>query len=216
MGSMKYLKLFYDNWYEFEPFTLEERGRLITALFAIVRGEKVDEEALGNTRYVLPTFRKQLERDKESYDRKVQTAQINGAKGGRPKSENNLYGFTETEIGFEKPKWAQEEEKEYEKEKDQEEDQEIEKGVVPVIREVTVEKEIPTPPPYLTDDSIKELAATANGLGFQSGKADEIGFFGELMKQAKGDRNRIIEACCLPWIQKAAEPGEALKGYLRV
>lgn len=93
MGTMVYFKLFTDNWPAFEPLSLEDRGRLISALFAFQRdGTAPKPEELGDARFVWGILQAQLLRDQVEYSRRCEDNRRNGQKGGRPRKAN---GFVE-------------------------------------------------------------------------------------------------------------------------
>ena len=97
-----------------EPFGDAERGRLFTAALAYsATGEA--PQLNGNERYIWPTIKGMIDRDKEAYNAKCRTNKENGSKANgtdRPRTVPN---------GTERYPNAQEKEKEKEKDKDKEE-----------------------------------------------------------------------------------------------
>lgn len=82
--DMTYLQIFADKAELLEPFSLEERGELLTAMVAYAfRGEEYVLET--NARYVWPVFRQMIDQSRAAIERLTE----NGKKGGRPKSQNN-------------------------------------------------------------------------------------------------------------------------------
>lgn len=119
MAGMKYIKLFYDQWVAFEPLSLEERGRLITALFAVANGYEVDEADLGNARFVWGILHAQFVRDRADYQKLCEVNRCNGMSGGRPRKAS---GLLENRSVFPITQKCQDEEED--DEKDNEEDHE--------------------------------------------------------------------------------------------
>jgi hypothetical protein len=66
---------------------------------------------------LFPTFRSQIDRDKQNYEKRKEANRQNGAKGGRPKKPEVFEETQKTQGFFEKPKKPKEKEKEKEKEK---------------------------------------------------------------------------------------------------
>ena len=82
-----------------EPLNDAERGRLWTALLTYSSTGTVPE-LRGNERFIFPTMKEQIDRDRLNYEKKCQKLSDNGKKGGRPKKEKV---FEETKRFFEKP-----------------------------------------------------------------------------------------------------------------
>ena len=117
---MKYLKLFYDFAAEIEDLTMEERGRLLTAMLGYGGKGRVPEGLLtGNERFLFPVCRQRIDRDAESYDRRVESNRANGIKGGRPRK--NPTGYSETEK-------TQDKDKDQDKDQDQDKEKDKDKG----------------------------------------------------------------------------------------
>ena len=74
----------------------EEAGRLFKAIKAFQNSEEVELDGL--TRIALHPFKAQFERDIESYSNVVNRNKVNGAKGGRPKKDENPKKPTKTQI----------------------------------------------------------------------------------------------------------------------
>lgn len=97
-----------------EPFGDAERGRLFTAMLVYSKsGEEL--QLSGNERYIWPTLRGMIDRDKWKYAGNCETNRENGKKGGRPPKPN---GFQKNRTVFSETEKTQEEEKEEEKDKD--------------------------------------------------------------------------------------------------
>ena len=102
-----------------EPLSMEERGRLFTACLAYSRtGELL--EMPGSERYVFPSLKGQIDRDREAYGDFCQRQSERGRLGGRPRKEDTsadekTLGFFQNPTVFEK---AKEKEKEKAKEKE--------------------------------------------------------------------------------------------------
>lgn len=82
--AQRYIKAFYDWLDNMSELTDEEAGRLFRALLLYAQGE--NPEFLGNERFVFPSMRAQIDRDKDAYEAVVERNKRNGSKGGRPKS----------------------------------------------------------------------------------------------------------------------------------
>ncbi len=162
--AKSYFKLHYDFLDIVEPLTMEERGRLVSAVVEYLRTGRVPTELLtGNERFLFPALRKQADRDSAAYDAQVRRNQANGKKGGRPSAEeNNPVGFSETQnnpVGFFETEKTQEKEKENEEEyeKEKEEEKEHEKDVSGCI---------PAPAQEDVLDYCRKKGLSANGAAF--------------------------------------------------
>lgn len=79
-----------------EPLNDAERGRLFTALLEYsISGAA--PELRGNERYIFPTMKEQIDRDKAKYEAKCAAQSENGKKGGRPQKPKNPSLFWETQ-----------------------------------------------------------------------------------------------------------------------
>jgi hypothetical protein len=96
-----------------EPLNDAERGRLFTACLQYSE-TGVEPKLLGNERYVFPTIRGQIDRDKGRYEQKCETNRGNGALGGQATSERYQTAANATERP---PNAPQEKEKEKNKDK---------------------------------------------------------------------------------------------------
>ena len=114
--ALAYVCLYLSYRESLEPYTMEERGRLVTAMMDYQATGEMPTFS-GNERFLWPTLRSQLDRDIQGYEEKCAKNRENGAKGGRPKKQTVL---AETEGFSEKPKKAKEKEKEKEKKKEKE------------------------------------------------------------------------------------------------
>lgn len=69
-----------------EQLSDAERGRLFMAcLFYSKTGEA--PQLSGNERFVFPTMRSQIDRDKQNYEKFITQQTENGKKGGRPRKD---------------------------------------------------------------------------------------------------------------------------------
>lgn len=118
--------ILYHSHFDFvSPLSMNQRGDLLTAIFAHERGEelpKLDKE----TNMAFIAIRQDLVRNAESYARKCEVNRMNGKLGGRPKDKTDK----ETERLLEKPNGYSNNPKKpnktlYENEKDKENENEI-------------------------------------------------------------------------------------------
>lgn len=99
MAANDYVKLWIEDYkLLLEPYSMEERGRIIWAMMDY-KGSHIEPEFVGNERFVWPSIKQRLDAEIAAYDRKVEINQANGKKGGRPKkpkeTQNNRLGFEE-------------------------------------------------------------------------------------------------------------------------
>lgn len=99
MAANDYVKLWIEDYkLLLEPYSMEERGRIIWAMMDY-KGSHIEPEFVGNERFVWPSIKQRLDAEIAAYDRKVEINQTNGKKGGRPKkpkeTQNNRLGFEE-------------------------------------------------------------------------------------------------------------------------
>lgn len=82
--ELSYLQVFQDKFELLEPFSLEERGELFTAMgqYAFTGEEPVLET---NARYIWPVFRQMIDQSRAAIEKQIN----NGKKGGRPKTQDN-------------------------------------------------------------------------------------------------------------------------------
>ena len=71
-----------------ELLTDEECGRLFKAALQYSKSGENNLECQGNERFIWPTIKGTIERDKEKYEKRCEINRINGMKGGRPREEN--------------------------------------------------------------------------------------------------------------------------------
>ena len=88
-----------------EPLNDAERGRLFTALLIYSSTGEVPD-LRGNERFVFPQMKWQIDRDKGSYNDFCARQSENGKKGGRPKKPSVNSETQKTQAFFEKPKKA--------------------------------------------------------------------------------------------------------------
>lgn len=100
------------------PYGDAECGRIFrAALRYSATGE--EEEFRGNERFIWPTLKAQIDRDRSAYDEQCEKQRVNGSKGGRPKK---AVAFSENQKNppvFSETQKTQEEEKEKEEDKEE-------------------------------------------------------------------------------------------------
>jgi len=118
--AQKYLKLFYDFLNDIEALSMEERGRLLTAMLVYGGEGRLPEELLtGSERILFPVCRQRIDRDGTAYDDRVETNRANGARGGRPRKNPSVISETEKRQDKDKDK---DEDKGKDKDKDEDKD----------------------------------------------------------------------------------------------
>ena len=78
----------------------EDNGKLFKGIFAYVITGKSGLEGYLNTIFI--PFKILIDKNEESYQKIVERNKENGAKGGRPKKQNNPVGLSETQVNPEK------------------------------------------------------------------------------------------------------------------
>lgn len=122
MADMKYIMLYLDSLPTLHEMQFDEVGRLVIALMEYAATGETSVQ-LGGERYAFSLLRAQLDRDAESYARKLESCRENGKKGGRPrKNPENPAVFSETQK-------RQYKEKEKDKDKEEEEEEEEEDNI---------------------------------------------------------------------------------------
>ena len=117
MAGMNYVCLYISYLESLAPFSDDEIGRMVKAMLTYAEtGE--DHRFDGNERFIWPSLKAQIDRDKAAYQERCEKNRANGAKGGRPPKNQSV--IPETEWFSEKPKKAKEKEKEKEKEREKE------------------------------------------------------------------------------------------------
>lgn len=96
---LEFMKLYADMEQLFEPFSMEERGRLLTAMMEYCF-EGIEPEFTGNERYIWPVLRRHFDQCSAANEKNA----ANGAKGGRPKNPEKP---NETQKNPEKPNKTQ-------------------------------------------------------------------------------------------------------------
>lgn len=128
--EVTYIKVFV-SWLEaLEPFSEEERGRLLTAMLEYAKGGC--PTLPGNERFIFPMIKSQLDRDRESLEKISHINSENGKKGGRPKKA------TESELNRSVSEKANASEKRQEKEKDKEKEEDKDKSIIKRFKPPTV------------------------------------------------------------------------------
>ena len=116
--KMVYFQVYYDTFKHIERLSMEERGKLFTALYKYASEGEYTEQENPATDMALSFMAAQIDRDIESYEEKCRINSINGKKGGAPKGSRNAAKINRT-VNL-KTELTQEEEKEEYKEKDNE------------------------------------------------------------------------------------------------
>ena len=94
--------LLYHNFYnQFELLPMEERGKLITAIFKYAMSGTVEDDMPDMVKMAFSIIKFVLDKDHESYIAKCERNAQNGKKGGRPKGKTSN---EKTERFFLKPK----------------------------------------------------------------------------------------------------------------
>ena len=88
---------------QFALLSMEERGQLISAIFAYERTGALDAELSPLVNMAFSCMKESLDRDRESYEAKCKQNAKNGKKGGRPKKDISL---PKTERLFDEPEKA--------------------------------------------------------------------------------------------------------------
>ena len=88
---------------QLELLSMEERGQLISAIFAYERTGEIDASLSPLVKMAFSCMKEALDRDRESYEAKCKQNTKNGKKGGRPKKDSSL---PKTERFFEEPEKA--------------------------------------------------------------------------------------------------------------
>ena len=141
-----------------EPLNDAERGRLWTALL-IYSSTGTVPEMRGNERFLFPSMKGQIDRDREKYDAFCEKQAENGRRGGRPPKPEDNSESQKTQAFFKEPKKAydkdKDKDKEKAKEKEKEKDKEKKDGPLSIP---------PTSPSYPPTDgsSCAEAAAPAS------------------------------------------------------
>lgn len=82
--------LYYDQFSELEFLNMEERGEMITAVFQYAQDGIIPDFKDRSLSLVFKRFKDTLDRDLTKYRSMCEIRRVNGKKGGRPKTENNL------------------------------------------------------------------------------------------------------------------------------
>lgn len=129
MADMKYIMLYLDSLPTLHEMQFDEVGRLVIALMEYAATGETSVQ-LGGERYAFSLLRAQLDRDAESYARKLESCRENGKKGGRPrKNPENPAVFSETQGNPENPAVFLETQKRQYKEKDKDKEEEEEDNI---------------------------------------------------------------------------------------
>lgn len=110
---MNYVKLHTDALLAYKRLSDTEFGRAVRAVLQYVE-DGTEPNLPGKESIMFDVLREQVERDRKSYNKKVDAQRENGSKGGRPRKNqkpNETHGFLENPT---KPNETQEKEKEKE------------------------------------------------------------------------------------------------------
>ena len=150
--TLPYIKLFGNFREEIELLTMEERGRLLTAMLEYAADGEVGPDTLaGNARILFPVCRGRIDRDGEAYERVVRQNRANGAKGGRPRKNPAVSDAADARPPVSPKTQIREEEEEEEQEKDKDGEEDLRKtGGSPARAERSFSQRtdgsVPTPP----------------------------------------------------------------------
>ena len=136
--GLAYLKVFLDFDERTEDLSIEEKQRLLYAMYQYAK-TGVKPEMKGNERFVFASFKVSIDNDIQAQEQKSETNRINGLKGGRPKknqlvmseSKTNQSVIMETEKTERLFDKTEETEKRQEKEEEKEKEKEYEKEEPP-------------------------------------------------------------------------------------
>lgn len=109
-----------------EPLNDAERGRLWTALL-IYSSTGTVPEMRGNERFLFPSMKGQIDRDREKYDTFCEKQAENGRRGGRPPKPEDNSESQKTQAFFKEPKKTYDKDKDKEKAKDKEKERDKDK-----------------------------------------------------------------------------------------
>ena len=124
---LEFMKLYADMEQLFDPYSMEERGRLFTAMMDYAFNG-FEPDFVGNERFIWPVLRRHI----DQCSAKNETMRENGSKGGRPKTKENQTKPNETKGNQTKPnKSLQEQEHIQEQEQEHIQEQEQEKEDAP-------------------------------------------------------------------------------------
>ena len=112
--ALESFNAYYSYLTAIEPLNDAERGRLFTALLIYSSTGEVPD-LRGNERFVFPQMKWQIDRDKGSYNDFCARQAENGKKGGRPKKPPVNSETQKTQAFFEKPKKANNKDKDKDK-----------------------------------------------------------------------------------------------------
>lgn len=86
--SIEYFCAYHDLVEKLSPYSDAETGRLFMACLNYSRSG-IEPQLCGNERFIWPSLKWQIDRDKDAYDGKCIKNANNGKKGGRPKKPEN-------------------------------------------------------------------------------------------------------------------------------
>jgi len=98
---MAYVCLYLDYAETLAPYSLEERGALVTAMLRYASSGELPDFS-GPERFIWPTLRAQMDRDALAYAERCSKNRANGSKGGRPRGKAN--GSAKTDRFLQEPR----------------------------------------------------------------------------------------------------------------
>ncbi len=112
---MNYVKLHTDALLAYKRLSDTEFGRAVRAVLQYVE-DGTEPNLPGKESIMFDVLREQVERDRKSYDKRVEAQRENGSKGGRPRKNQKpkeTHGFLENPTKPNETQITQEKEKEY-------------------------------------------------------------------------------------------------------
>lgn len=96
MDNKKAFLMYYEYEEQLKDLSDEELGKLVRAMFKFEKLGFEDENLSPLANMAFGFIKRNLIRDRESYDKRSETSKINGKKGGRPKNEKPKKPNSET------------------------------------------------------------------------------------------------------------------------
>lgn len=130
MENKKAFLMYYEYEEQLKDLSDEELGKLVRAMFKFEKLGFEDENLSPLANMAFGFIKRNLIRDRESYDKRSETSKINGKKGGRPKNEKPKKPNSET---YSKPNNLTKPDKDKEKDKVKDNEKDKDKVVVDSI-----------------------------------------------------------------------------------
>lgn len=173
------------------PFSDDEIGRMVKAMLTYAEtGE--DHRFDGNERFIWPSLKAQIDRDKAAYQDRCEKNRANGAKGGRPPKNQSV--IPETEWFPEKPKKAKEKEKGKEKEKEREKE--------------SIEADKPPTRHRFSPPSVDDVRAYCTENGFRVDPDRFVDFYTSNGWRVGKNPMKDWKACVRSWERKEKQNGK--------